>query len=60
MYESEIYFKWKEILNPFYEVIYNCNYPGIKKDDIWHRNVKNLDFLIVRMRLQKIMTCIVL
>ena len=41
---NEYYAKWVEILNPFQQMIYECNYPGIHENDIWFRYCQDLRF----------------
>lgn len=42
--EPQILLKWKEILCPLYEMIFNANYPGIEKGDIWQSQCEELRF----------------
>ena len=42
--EPDSYTKWMEILAPFHQLICECNYPGIKNGDIWHRKCEELKF----------------
>lgn len=42
--ESDSYIKWMEILAPFQQLIFECNYPGIKSGDIWYCKCEELRF----------------
>lgn len=51
--EVEIYSKWREILCPLQQLIYECNYPGIKKEDIWYHKCEELRFFDVAYEIAK-------
>ena len=40
----EKYILWMEIIAPFRQIICESSYPGIKKNDIWHKNCAELRF----------------
>ncbi len=42
--ESDSYIKWMEILAPFQQLIFKCNYPGIRSRDIWSCKCEELRF----------------
>lgn len=40
----ELLDKWKEIIKPLQELIYDCNYPGFRDGDIWLQKCEELRY----------------